>query len=102
MPSETLPRLIIQVNRWADEKGIYAKATPADQAKKTIEESVELLESIALDDGNATMELGDILVTAIIGCHMQGIEPEDALQLAYDKISKRDGRMANGQFVRDK
>lgn len=43
---------------------------------------------------------GDVMVTCIIGCALQGFTPESALEAAYNKISKRDGRMVDGQFVR--
>lgn len=102
MKNETLPRLVIQVDRWAGEKGIYAKATPLAQAHKTLEEALELAEAIRNEDRHETIDaLGDVMVTCIIGCRMQGIEPEDALQAAFDVISKRTGRMINGTFIKD-
>lgn len=102
MKNETLPRLVIQVDRWAEEKGIYAKASPLAQAHKTIEEALELAEAIRNEDRAETIDaLGDVMVTAIIGCKMQGIEPEEALQTAFDVISKRTGKMHNGTFVKD-
>lgn len=102
MHNETLPRLIIQVDRWAEEKGIYDKATPLAQAHKTLEEALELAEAIRNDDRHETIDaLGDVMVTAIIGCKMQGIEPEEALQAAFDVISKRTGVMRNGTFIKD-
>ena len=102
MTNQTLPRLVMQVNRWAKEKGIYDKATPLAQAHKTLEEALELAEAIRKDDREETIDaLGDVMVTAIIGCKMQGIEPEEALQAAYDVISKRTGKMVNGTFIKD-
>jgi NTP pyrophosphatase (non-canonical NTP hydrolase) len=94
--------LIQAVNEWAESRGIMDKATPRAQAKKTLEEAGELLEAVC-DDAfdEIALELGDVMVTCIIGCALQGITPEEALQAAYDKISKRGGRMVDGQFVRD-
>lgn len=102
MAAQSMNHLIQAVNEWAESRGIMDKATPRAQAKKTIEEAAELLEAICDDDSEEIrLELGDVMVTCIIGCALQGFTPESALQAAYDKISKRGGRMVDGQFVRD-
>lgn len=107
-----------KVISWAEERGIFEKATPLAQIQKTIEEVNETQMAImaqsvgmsnfidpkgrimdtreAINDG-----IGDILVTVIIQCEMQGIDPIDALMDAYEVISKRKGKMINGQFVKD-
>lgn len=104
---------------WADEKGILDKATPLAQARKTEEEVHELLEAVGHQQNgekefinskgkkvNTEEEvkdaLGDILVTIIIGAELQGLSLVDCLQSAYDIISKRTGKMIDGQFVKDK
>ena len=103
---------------WADDKEILDKATPLTQARKTEEEVNELIEACeAQSKGKVefvnskgklvnTQEelkdaLGDILVTIIIGAELQGWNLEDCLESAYDVISKRTGKMINGQFVKD-
>ena len=103
MAAQSMSHLIDAVNQWATERGIMDKATPRAQAMKTIEEAAELLEAVCDDNGEEVrLELGDVMVTCIIGCALQGITPEEALQAAYDKIRERDGRMVDGQFVRDR
>jgi hypothetical protein len=37
----------------------------------------------------------------IIQAEMQGVTIEECLNSAYDVISKRTGKMINGQFVKD-
>ena len=44
---------------------------------------------------------GGILVTILIGCKMQGLNPLDCLETALNVIEKRTGKMINGQFVKD-
>lgn len=156
--------------KWADDKGILSKATPASQATKILEECLEL---VVADYNNNQEEIedacGDIYVTLAIEAHMLGLDLdevlptaievtddplgfytprailatatnifgalteeydsdynpvdrfikgvyhklvsycaindislEDAVQGAYDIISKRTGRMENGVFVKDK
>lgn len=91
------------VEQWAEEKGIFDKATPIKQAMKTQEELTELLNAILDEDKEEIIDaIGDILVTVIIQAKMQGVTIEACLNSAYDVISKRTGRMINGQFVKDK
>lgn len=155
--------------KWADDKGILSKATPASQATKILEECLEL---VVADYNNNREEIedacGDIYVTLVIEAYMLGLDLDevlptaievtndllgfytprailatatnifgaltegydsyntvdrfikmayyklvsycvdnnislkDAVQGAYDIISKRTGRMENGVFVKDK
>lgn len=110
--------LEVSVIQWAADKGILEKATPLAQAEKTIEEADELIQATTAQSlGQHTFvnskgievntqeelkdALGDILVTIIIGAELQGLKLEDCLQAAYDVISKRTGKMVNGQFLKD-
>lgn len=91
------------VEHWAAEKGILDKATPIKQAMKTQEELTELCNAI-LDNNREEIKdaIGDIMVTLIIQAKMQGMTIEECLESAYNVISKRTGKMVNGQFVKDK
>jgi NTP pyrophosphatase (non-canonical NTP hydrolase) len=87
---------------WAAQKGILENGTPIAQAGKTIEEVNELVEAIIKDDRAEIVDaLGDILVTIIIQAEMQGLRLTDCLESAYNVISKRTGKMVDGQFVKD-
>lgn len=91
------------IKQQAEDRGMIAKATPTKQVLKTIEECAELLTAIV--DGDRTEikdAIGDIVVTLVIQCKMQNLYFIDCVQSAYDVISKRTGRMINGQFVKDK
>ena len=91
------------VENWAQEKGILKKATPIKQAMKTQEEVTELCNAILNNDRNEIIDaLGDIMVTIIIQAKMQNLKLEECLESAYNVISKRTGKMINGQFVKDK
>ena len=115
MNYKELEKLVLE---WAKEKGILEKATPLAQCNKTIEEVEELKEALINQNASRvtyknskgkkvnTKEeikdaLGDILVTIIIGAKLQGLQLEDCLESAYNVISKRTGKMVNGQFVKD-
>jgi NTP pyrophosphatase (non-canonical NTP hydrolase) len=89
------------VEQWAEEKGILSKATTIKQAMKTQEEVNELCNAI-LDDNREEIKdaIGDIMVTLIIQCKMQGMDLEDCLESAYNVIKNRAGKMENGVFVK--
>ena len=90
------------VESWAEEKGIFDKATPMAQALKTLEETTELCTAINADDREEIVDaMGDIMVTLIIQAKMQGLKLEECLESAYNVISKRTGKMVNGVFVKD-
>ena len=87
---------------WATQKGIIENGTAIAQASKTIEEVNELVQAITVDDRAEIVDaLGDILVTIIIQAEMQGLKLTECLDSAYNVISKRTGKMVNGQFVKD-
>lgn len=87
---------------WAEEKGILQNGTTIAQAGKTMEECTELMVAIAKSDKAETIDaLGDILVTIIIQAEMQGLSLESCLESAYNVITKRSGKMVNGQFQKD-
>jgi NTP pyrophosphatase (non-canonical NTP hydrolase) len=94
---------------WATDKGILEKSNPVAQCIKFIEESKELEEEITnlhqkpypetLHD--MKLEFGDVLVTLILLSELLGVSMDECLSLAYQKISKRTGKMVNGIFVKD-
>lgn len=91
------------VEDWAEDKGIIKNGTPTAQALKTLEECNELIDAIDKEHKGETVDaLGDVFVTLIIQAKMQGVDLLDCLQIAYDVISKRTGKMENGMFVKDK
>jgi len=91
-----------KVVRWAMDKGIMDNSTPSVQVVKLSEEVLEL--AVELDNGtkhDARMELGDVLVVCTILADMLDTTTDACLQRAYDKITKRTGKMVNGVFVKD-
>lgn len=87
---------------WAHAKGILLNGTPIKQAMKTQEELTELCNAIIDKDKEEIADaIGDILVTVIIQARMQDMHPLKCLESAYNVISKRTGKMINGQFVKD-
>ncbi len=91
-----------EVIKWADNKGILSNGTPYAQANKTIEEANEILSAIIDEDKAEIIDgLGDVLVTIIIQAKLQKVDLLECLQTALNVITKRNGRMINGTFVKD-
>lgn len=87
---------------WAEQKGILQNGTQIKQCHKTAEEVQELALAIINNDREEVIDaLGDILVTIIIQAEMQGLSLTECLESAYNVISKRTGKMVDGQFVKD-
>ena len=62
----------------------------------------ELIDAIDTDNKIEIEDaLGDILVTIIIQAEMHELSLVDCLESAYNVISKRTGKMVDGQFVKD-
>ena len=112
-----------KVVEWANAKGIMNKSNSKYQLSKTIEECGEILQALLAYDQYAhsdsiyddpdresklnelesdlRSEYGDAIVTLIIGMALSGMSLTECLSSAYNKISKRSGKMINGQFVKD-
>ena len=89
------------VETWAEERGIFTKATPMAQAHKTLEETVELCTAVYADDKEEVIDaMGDIMVTLIIQAKMQSVTLEECLESAYNVISKRTDKMVDDLFVK--
>ena len=106
-----LPELVAKVLQWGIDKGITGpngRGTIAAQANKLTEEAAEVFDEVDLICCGETshaedlkLEIGDVFVSAILLCDMLKLTPEQCLQAAYEKISKRDGQMVGGTFVRN-
>ncbi len=113
----TFNKLNKRVINWASEKGILKKATPLTQIEKTIEEVEETKLALIMKnqkqpqyqvngkwttpDEEIKDGIGDTLVTLLIQCKMQNLNPLDCLESALNIIENRTGKMINGQFVKD-
>jgi NTP pyrophosphatase (non-canonical NTP hydrolase) len=100
--SKSYNELEALVIAWATQKGIFESGTYKAQALKTLEEVQELQEAIDSDNREEVIDaLGDILVTVIIQAEMQELRLVECLESAYNVISKRTGKMVDGQFLKD-
>ena len=92
-----------EVEIWGYARGIIQNGKPLGQAKKTLEETNELIAAIALDDRKEVIDaIGDILVTLIMQCAIQKVTLTECLEHAYEQIKDRKGYLnADGIFVKE-
>ena len=94
--------LEMEIIDWADDRGIFDHSTASLQFSKTLDEVHELYDGIMEGDVDEIGDaIGDVIVTLIIQAQMWGLSATDCLTEVYKEISKRQGKMVNGKFVKD-
>ena len=91
-----------QVLDLAPDKGILEEANEIKQLAKFDEECLEFIEAVHTEElDNIVSEGGDVLVTLIVQASLQGTSLSEMLEVAYNKISKRKGKLVDGVFVKE-
>jgi NTP pyrophosphatase (non-canonical NTP hydrolase) len=92
-----------KIRSWAEDRGIYDKGDVKTQYVKLLEEIGELAKSILKNDDEEFVDaIGDCVVVLTNLAKLKGYEIEDCIDHAYTIISKRQGKMVNGTFVKNK
>ena len=99
-------KLISQIRLWGEQRyitGPEGRATPDTQYEKLMEEVDEIRQALQAGDKNAAIDgIGDTVVVLTLLADLVGTTLEDCVQVAYDEIKDRTGKMVDGQFVKDK
>jgi len=89
------------IRDWAEAKGIFLKGDVKTQYVKLQEEAGELAKAIIKDDKDEFIDaLGDCVIVLVNLAKLGGYNLEDCINSAYNIISKRNGSMINGSFVK--
>lgn len=98
--------LITNINHWADTRGLK-QADPKIQWMRITEEVGEirdvLLKPTKFTEPQAALKdaIGDTLVTIIVLAHQLDLDVTECLDIAYEEIKNRNGKMINGTFVKE-
>lgn len=98
--------LITKINHWADERNLK-QADPKIQWMRITEEVGEirdvLLKPTKFADPQIALKdaIGDTLVTIIVLAHQLDLDVNECLNIAYEEIKNRKGKMVNGTFVKE-
>lgn len=99
----TFAELETRVTQWAMDRKIIPNSNPAAQLMKTMSELGELADATLKHDTPEIRDgVGDVLVTLILYCKLQGICPTACLHGAYNTIKDRKGTLTpEGIFVKE-
>lgn len=90
-----------KIKDWAIDKNLHT-ADPHKQALKLGEEFGELCEGLAKDKLELTKDaIGDMYVVLTILSMQLDLDIKDCVEVAYDEIRDRKGKMINGVFVKE-
>ncbi|AZF91409.1 hypothetical protein PP198_gp44 [Streptococcus phage CHPC1036] len=104
--NDSITDLIAKINHWADERNLK-QADPKIQWMRVTEEVGEirdvLLKPTKFTDPQMALKdaIGDTLVTIIVLAHQLDLDVTDCLNVAYEEIKNRKGKMINGTFVKE-
>ena len=90
------------IRSWANERGLYSGGDTKTQTLKLMEEAGEICRAVLKVDKKATMDgIGDCVVVLTNLAELAGTSIEDCIDLAYNEIKNRTGKMNNGTFKKD-
>ena len=91
-----------KIRDWAKERGIFDKGDVKTQYVKLLEEAGEVAKALLTNDKAEIKDgIGDMVVVLTNLAHLSGFTIEECIDEAYDVISKRQGNMVNGTFVKN-
>ena len=91
-----------KIREWAKERGIFDKGDVKTQYVKLMEEAGEVAKALLTNDKAEIKDgIGDMVVVLTNLAHLSGFTIEECIDEAYDVISKRQGNMINGTFVKN-
>jgi NTP pyrophosphatase (non-canonical NTP hydrolase) len=90
------------VIKWADDRGLSTTGDANKQLLKTFEELGETARAELKNDQQGIKDgVGDAIVTLIIYTHKKGTTINECLEIAYNEIKDRTGKLTDGVFVKD-
>jgi len=90
------------IREWASERGLYDKGDPKTQALKLVEEVGETCRAILKEDHKEVIDgIGDCVVVLTNLAELMNTNIETCIDIAYNEISNRTGKMVNGTFKKD-
>ena len=95
-----LDKLVSKVELWHIERNLIDGSTDQAQYVKLIEEAGELAGNIARGK-DVRDDIGDMLVVLVNIAARNGCNLHNCLEIAFDDIKDRKGRMVDGVFIKE-
>jgi NTP pyrophosphatase (non-canonical NTP hydrolase) len=91
---------IYLIKQWHRDRNLIEGSTDKDQTLKLLQELGELSDSVCKGK-DIRDDLGDMLVVMINIMERNGLSFDDCLEVAWDDIKDRKGKMVDGIFVKE-
>jgi len=91
---------IESIVQWHHDRNLIEGANDKDQYMKLIQECGELSDNICKQQ-DISDDIGDIMVVLINIAERNGLSLTHCLEVAYNDIKDRKGRMVDGVFVKE-
>jgi len=99
---DAIPDRFDLIRFWAKDRGIYDKGNSHTQYVKLMEEAGELAAALLNKDMSEIVDaIGDMVVVLTNLAELEGVKIEDCIDVAYNVIARRKGKMINGTFVKE-
>ena len=90
-----------KIRKWASDRGLDT-SDKTKQLLKGVEEYGETVEAFLKGNMNELQDgLGDIFVVITIVAQQNGFRIEDCIDMAYNEIANRSGKMIEGTYVKE-
>jgi NTP pyrophosphatase (non-canonical NTP hydrolase) len=100
MTTKTIQQLVHMVEQWHLARNLIDGATDKDQVLKLIQEVGELSDNVCKGQ-DIRDDIGDIMVVLINIMKRNDLSLEECLDVAYNDIKDRKGKMVDGIFVKE-
>lgn len=91
-----------EIREWAEDRNLIEGSTPDKQFQKLVEEIGELAAGMARANREKIMDgIGDAIVVLTILAAQQNMSVEECIELAWQEIKDRKGKMIGGVFVKE-
>ena len=95
-----MEKLIELVTQWHRDRNLIDGSDDKSQTLKLLQELGELSDSVCKEQ-SILDDIGDMLVVMINICERNKISLEKCLEVAYNDIKDRKGKMVDGVFVKE-
>jgi NTP pyrophosphatase (non-canonical NTP hydrolase) len=90
------------IRDWAEQRGLYNAGDPKTQTLKLMEEAGEICRAVLKKDEPEIIDgIGDCVVVLTNLAHLCDTSIEECIEIAYNEIKDRKGKMDNGTFKKN-
>lgn len=91
-----------KISQWAHDRNLIQGGNSQAQTVKLFEEGGEVAAAVARGNPDALKDgIGDMVVVLVILAAQNGLVFEECVDVAYEEIKDRKGRMVDGVFVKE-